>query len=224
MIGIIAAMDIEVDAVKEYAQISHSEEIGGCTYHYGTMFDQEIVLCKSGVGKVAAAICTSILCSKNKMDMVINVGTAGGLLVEEQVLDVVISDHVVEADFDTSPMDGEAGIGLQWNVEPKMVERCVKAAQRAGARYHIGTIASQDIFMEREEDFKKLMSRFPNSACSEMEAGAVGHVCSNFNVPYVIVRGLSDNVNHHENHMEFSEYATKASAQSAKIIAEFIKG
>ncbi|MDO4465624.1 MAG: 5'-methylthioadenosine/adenosylhomocysteine nucleosidase [Bacillota bacterium] len=224
MIGIIAAMDIEVEAVKKYAQISHSEEIGGCVYHYGTMFGKDIVLCKSGVGKVGAAICTTILCAKNKIDMVINVGTAGGLLVEEQVLDVVISDHVVEADFDTSPLDGEEGIGLQWSVNQEMVSRCIEAAKKAGARYHVGTVASQDIFMEREEDFKKLMSRFPKSACSEMEAGAVGHVCTNFNVPFVIVRGLSDNVHHHENSMEFSEYASKASEQSARIITEFIKG
>lgn len=72
--------------------------------------------------------------------------------------------------------------------------------------------------MSREEDYQKLLKHFPASICSEMEAGAVAQVCTKFEIPFVILRGLSDVVHHSGNEMEFSEYASKASQQSAKMI------
>lgn len=75
--------------------------------------------------------------------------------------------------------------------------------------------------MARDADFARLMERFPEAACSEMEAGAVAQVAQSFEVPYIIVRCLSDVVHHNENPMEFSEYAQKASVQSASLIEAF---
>lgn len=223
MIGIIAAMDVEVEAIEKVAQITGKKTVADCEMHIGKIGNQDIVIGKSGVGKTHAAMATAILCMEYPIDAIINVGTAGGLLQEEEVLDIVISDCVVQADYDTSPIDGNAGIGLVYNVPEKMVEVCQKAAIETGIPYHIGTIASQDIFMSREEDYKKLMDRFPKSACSEMEGGAIAQVCDSFQVPYVIVRSLSDVVHHNDNPMEFSEYAAKASAQTAKLVKAYVE-
>lgn len=223
MIGIIAAMDVEVEAIESVANIQGTKTIAGVQLDHGTIGGKDVVIGKSGIGKSTAAMTTAIMCMEYDLEALINVGTAGGLKEDEQVLDIVISDEVVQADFDTSPIDGTAGIGLVYPVDANMTASCAKAAEAVGIRYHVGTIASQDLFMARPEDFEKLMSRFPQSACSEMEGGAIAQVATSFQVPFVIVRCLSDVVHHTDNPMEFSEYAEKASQQTAKLIRSWIE-
>lgn len=223
MIGIVAAMDAEIhEFEKRMDVVDHTKTIAGCTLTYGKWQGKDVVLCKSGVGKAYAAMSCTILCMQGNIDSIINVGTAGGLTQDEQVLDVVISDKVVQADYDTSPLDGPSGVGLVYNSHEKLSQSCIDAANAMQIRYHVGTIASQDLFMSRDEDFEKLMNNFADSICSEMEAGAIGAVATKFNIPFVIVRCLSDVVHHNENPMEFSTYVSKASSQSAKLIENWL--
>lgn len=223
MIGIVAAMDAEIhEFEKRMDLVDHTKTIAGCTLTYGKWQGKDVVLCKSGVGKAYAAMSCTILCMQGNIDSIINVGTAGGLTQDEQVLDIVISDKVVQADYDTSPLDGPSGVGLVYNSHEKLSQSCIEAAKAMQIRYHVGTIASQDLFMSRDEDFEKLMNNFPDSICSEMEAGAIGAVATQFNIPFVIVRSLSDVVHHNENPMEFSTYVSKASVQSAKLIENWL--
>ena len=197
MIGIVAAMDAEIhEFEKRMDLVDHTKTIAGCTLTYGKWQGKDVVLCKSGVGKAYAAMSCTILCMQGNIDSIINVGTAGGLTQDEQVLDIVISDKVVQADYDTSPLDGPSGVGLVYNSHEKLSQSCIEAAKAMQIRYHLGTIASQDLFMSRDEDFEKLMNHFPDSICSEMEAGAIGAVATQFNIPFVIVRSLSDVVHH----------------------------
>lgn len=223
MIGIVAAMDAEIhEFEKRMDLVDHTKTIAGCTLTYGKWQGKDVVLCKSGVGKAYAAMSCTILCMQGNIDSIINVGTAGGLTQDEQVLDIVISDKVIQADYDTSPLDGPSGVGLVYNSDEKLSQSCIDAAKAMQIRYHVGTIASQDLFMSRDEDFEKLMNNFPDSICSEMEAGAIGAVATKFNIPFVIVRSLSDVVHHNENPMEFSTYVSKASAQSVKLIENWL--
>lgn len=223
MIGIVAAMDAEIhEFEKRMDVVDHTKTIAGCTLTYGKWQGKDVVLCKSGVGKAYAAMSCTILCMQGNIDNIINVGTAGGLTQDEQVLDVVISDKVIQADYDTSPLDGPSGVGLVYNSDEKLSQSCIDAANAMQIRYHVGTIASQDLFMSRDEDFEKLMNNFADSICSEMEAGAIGAVATKFNIPFVIVRCLSDVVHHNENPMEFSTYVSKASAQSAILIENWL--
>ena len=205
MIGIVAAMDAEIhEFEKRMDLVDHTKTIAGCTLTYGKWQGKDVVLCKSGVGKAYAAMSCTILCMQGNIDSIINVGTAGGLTQDEQVL------------------DGPSGVGLVYNSHEKLSQSCIEAANAMQIRYHVGTIASQDLFMSRDEDFEKLMNNFPDSICSEMEAGAIGAVATQFNIPFVIVRSLSDVVHHNENPMEFSTYVSKASAQSAKLIENWL--
>lgn len=223
MIGIVAAMDAEIhEFEKRMDVVDHTKTIAGCTLTYGKWKGKDVVLCKSGVGKAYAAMSCTILCMQENVDSIINVGTAGGLTQDEQVLDIVISDKVIQADYDTSPLDGPSGVGLVYNSHEKLSQSCIEAAKAMQIRYHVGTIASQDLFMSRDEDFEKLMNNFADSICSEMEAGAIGAVATKFNIPFVIVRCLSDVVHHNENPMEFSTYVSKASVQSAKLIENWL--
>lgn len=204
MIGIVAAMDAEIhEFEKRMDVVDHTKTIAGCTLTYGKWQGKDVVLCKSGVGKAYAAMSCTILCMQGNIDSIINVGTAGGLTQDEQVLDIVISDKVIQADYDTSPLDGPSGVGLVYNSDEKLSQSCIDAANAMQIRYHVGTIASQDLFMSRDEDFEKLMNNFPDSICSEMEAGAISAVATKFNIPFVIVRCLSDVVHHNENQWNF---------------------
>ena len=145
MIGIVAAMDAEIHEFEKRMDIvDHTKTIAGCTLTYGKWQGKDVVLCKSGVGKAYAAMSCTILCMQGNIDSIINVGTAGGLTQDEQVLDIVISDKVVQADYDTSPLDGPSGVGLVYNSHEKLSQSCIEAAKAMQIRYHVGTIASQD--------------------------------------------------------------------------------
>lgn len=166
---------------------------------------------------------TTILCLHHSLDALINIGTAGGLKEQQKVLDIVISKDVLQADFDTSALDGPEGLGLRFHADDHLLVKAQEAAQENNICYHIGTIASQDLFMSRKEDFDKLMSNFPDSICSEMEAGALAQVATSFQVPFVIVRSLSDVALHHDNPMEFSTYVKHASRQSSLMVRSFVE-
>lgn len=222
MIGILAAMEEEVTAIKDIMEVEKEEIYQNLNFIYGTIYGKEIVLCKCGVGKCLASMTATLLCSKEKLDSLINVGVAGGLKEDQRVADTVVSDYVLQADFDTSPIDGPEGVGLRFTADKALLDKFRQASDNLGIRYHVGTIASQDIFMAREEDFKSLMEKFPESACSEMEGGAIAQIAQVFNVPFIVVRSLSDVVHHNDNPMEFETYAKLASKQAVKLIEEMM--
>ena len=223
MIGIVAAMDVEVQAIMDLCEITQEKAIGHVVFHDGKLASKDVVICKSGVGKVGAAMVTTILCLHHSLDALINIGTAGGLKDCQQVLDIVISKDALQADYDTSALDGPEGLGLRFHADEKLVETAQEAAKENHIRYHVGTIASQDLFMSRKDDFDKLMKNFPDSICSEMEAGALAQVATSFQVPFVILRSLSDVALHHDNSMEFSTYVKHASKQSSLMVRSFVE-
>ena len=222
MIGILVATDIELAAIQDTMDIQNTKEIAGRSFFYGTIQEQEVVLAQTGVGKTHAAMTTTILCLQEKVDLLINTGTAGGLKENQQVLDVVIGKKVIQADFDTSPIDGKDGYGLHYNLDSKALEKAEVVAKEIGLQVHVGTIATQDKFMSRPEDFQTLLELFPEVICCEMEAGAVGQVAHDFGVDTILIRCLSDVVVHEDNSMEYLEYAQIASKQVARWIQNFL--
>lgn len=128
MTGIICAMESELQAVLEHVNEEKTRQVGQVRIHYGMLDGKKVAACLSGVGKVNAAMATTILCQDPEIERIVNVGVAGGLKEEQSVGDLVISDEVAQADFDTSPIDGEAGIGLVFKVDEGLVER--RALQR----------------------------------------------------------------------------------------------
>ena len=223
MIGIIAAMESELKAIESRMQVSRIEKVGETELHYGVLGNEEIVLCLAGVGKCKAAMSATIVCMKEKLDVLINVGVAGGLKPEQNVMDMVISDEVIQADYDTSPIDGDEGIGLRFPVRDEFVQKGIRIAKELNIPYSTGAIATQDIFMAKPEDFDKLMSRFPQAACSEMEGGAIAQVATSFQVPYLVLRSLSDVVCHEGNPMEFMTFCEKASVRAGEFIEHWCK-
>lgn len=215
MIGIIAAMPIERDAILAKMQKVEEQCISQISMFTGELSNKKVVLMLSGVGKGNAAMSTTILLEHFEIDAIINVGTAGGLLHEQKVLDVVISKQVVQHDFDTSGLDGKDGIGLFYEADPKLISDCKSVLSSHDYQTFTGLIASGDQFIYEENKIVNLLENFPATMCVEMEAGAIAQVCTHYQVPFVILRSLSDIACKEKSEMDFMEYAKKASARSA---------
>lgn len=226
MIAIISAMTIENDAILALCKDVKEKTISGKKFYEATLADEKVVCCLSGIGKVNAAVTTTLLIEHFPVDYILNIGTAGGLKVEEEVLDCVISTQVVEHDYDTSALDGKDGLGLWFDANPLLVSITKEVASEMNIPHHVGLVTSGDQFITKQT-CHKILNNFPEATCSEMEAGSIAHVASHYGVPFVVIRSLSDIAVKEFNGMEFSEYSQKASVRSAifceKCVARIYK-
>lgn len=223
MIGIIAAMQSEVDALMELMEQPKKIQNDGILFWEGQLSEHEVVLMLSGVGKGNAAMATTLLMKNYPITTVLNIGTAGGLCTNQEVLDLVISDKIVQHDYDTSILDGEEGIGLWYQADQELVSLCKTIFTNLNECCHIGLVASGDQFIAEEEQLRILEQKFPKAMCAEMEAGAIAQVCTFFHVPFVVIRSLSDIAHKEKSHLDFCEYVHMASKRSAMLCKEVVK-
>lgn len=225
MIGIIGAMDVEVQAIKN--KMHNIEEINylDSIFYKGNIKEKEVVLCKSGVGKVNAAIITTILLYHFDIDFVINIGTAGGMIPSQETLDIVISDRVIQHDFDTSYLDGPEGLGIYSQSDKSLGDKIKEAFDKnhIEANIYFGDIISGDKFVGDNSLIKDLREKFPQAIACEMEAGAVGQACEKFSIPFVVIRSLSDIVDKDNSENDFLKNVEITSKRSADMVESFIE-
>lgn len=222
MIGIIGAMSIEVEAVKKLMKHVQEVQFQGTTFYQGTLHDKEVVLMLSGVGKGNASMNTTMLCMRYPITTIINIGTAGGLLAEQKVLDIVISDDVIQHDYDTSFLDGIEGIGLHFKANQELVTLAKSTLAQEEVQVFVGNIVSGDQFIADRSQIDAIKKNFPMAMCAEMEAGAIAQVASRFQLPFIVLRSLSDVALNEDSHLDFMEYAKAASVRSAKFCFDFV--
>ncbi|SFE27922.1 5'-methylthioadenosine/S-adenosylhomocysteine nucleosidase [Alteribacillus iranensis] len=224
-IGIIGAMDKEVELLKSKLDDRKDEEIGGCYFHSGTLQGQEAVLVKSGIGKVNAAISTALLLHQYKTDAVINTGSAGGLDPELEVGDVVISNEVRYNDVDATVFGYEYGqvpqLPAKFPADKELLDVALTCAQNGTVHATEGLILSGDSFMSDEKRIDFLKNTFTEPRCAEMEAGAIAQVCYRFDQPFVIIRALSD-IAGKEAKETYDQFLEKASVHSANLVLAMI--
>lgn len=223
MIAVIAAMRAEVDALIALMDDVKEKSMDGITFWEGKLSNRAIVLMISGVGKGNAAMTTTLLLKTYPVEQLINIGTAGGLDSREEILDLIIGDLIVQHDYDTSALDGEAGIGLRFTTDKTLQEIAKRVCDTLHMRYHRGTIASGDQFVSDPCLISSLLNKFPDVLCAEMEAGAIAQVCTHFQIPFVILRSLSDIACKADNHLDYVTYVKHASKRSAQLCKEFVK-
>lgn len=224
MIGIIGAMDAEVLAIREKMTDISEENVYNINFVKGKIKNKEVVLCKSGVGKVNASFTTTILLTKFNIEYVVNIGTAGGLDKNQNTLDIVISDRVIQHDFDTSYIDGPDARGIFSESDKKLVEKLKNQLESNSLDYkvYIGNIISGDIFVGETEKIEELKSVFPSAIACEMESGAIGQVCERLNVPFIVIRSLSDIVHHDNSGIDFMKNLQITSKRSADMLENFM--
>ena len=223
MIGIIGAMDEEVISLKRKMSIQDTEVIAGMEFCRGIMHDKEIVVVRCGIGKVNAAVCTQILIDRFRTSYIINTGVAGGLYPKINIGDVVISSDTVEHDMDASAVGNPRGeIPRMKKTYFEADEKLVRIAQVSAEKIigenkvYVGRIASGDQFISSIKVKEEIYSTF-TAYCAEMEGAAIAHTCYLNEVPFVIIRAISDKADHSAE-ANFEEFVNLAAKNASKII------
>jgi adenosylhomocysteine nucleosidase len=226
-VGIIGAMAQEVAILKAAMNNVSEQTIAGCTFYTGELEGKEIVLLQSGIGKVAAAVGTTLLISQFGVDNVINTGSAGGFDSSLTMGDVVISSEVRHHDADVTAFGYEigqmAGQPAAFTADSALVSLAEKALATMSDKHAVhGLICTGDAFVCTADRQAFIRKHFPTVVAVEMEASAIAQTCHQFNTPFVVVRAISD-VADKESPMSFEEFLPVAAQSSSEMVIAMLK-
>lgn len=223
-IGIIGAMEEEISFLREQIEIITTKSLLGLTYHIGRFSGHQVVLVRSGIGKVNAAICTQAMIDHFGVDFVINIGVAGALSPELKIGDILISTDAVQHDMDTTDFGDPIGIIPRMPVSYFPADEALVAlAQKAADTCHLdcrvltGRVASGDQFISSKAA-REAIRKNVKGDCAEMEGAAIAHTCFLNRIPFVILRAISDEANEQAG-VSFDEFCVKA-AKNSSLLAE----
>lgn len=225
-LGIIAAMNEELELLLNEMHLEEKTTRANMIFNKGTVWGQNVVAVVSGIGKVNAAICTQILVSEYKVDKVINVGVAGGIGKEIYPGDIVIADNLVEHDMDTTAFGDPHGQiprldTFDFKCDKELIETARNACKKINdINTSVGRIVSGDVFVANVEKIKWLEKEFHALAC-EMEGASIAHTCYLNNIPFVVIRSISDNANNGA-HMDYEKFVPIAVKNSTALLKEML--
>lgn len=227
-IGIIGAMEIEVDHLKSEMQTERTIERAGMNFFEGKIGDTDVVVVQCGVGKVNAAACVQILCDCFDVTHVINTGVAGSMDNRIDIGDIVVSEDAIYHDFDVTPLGykpGEVpGVGTVSFPADKYLHDCaVKAVQEAAPDIHVfsGRVVSGDQFIAGN-DKKQAIHDLVGGMCTEMEGTAIAQVAYLNKVPFVIIRAISDKADNSGSE-DYPSFEKKAARHCAAVVEYMLK-
>ena len=213
-VGIITAMDEELEAVKKIMdEESEIQSINGVDIVVGKIQNVHCLLTKSGAGKVNAARTTQILIDKYDISYIINVGVAGAINYKLQIGDITAFGH---------SKGYIPGVGNEILCDSGLVSKFEKITENVEEKvYNVisGTIATGDIFVTEVAMKDKIASKF-KADCVEMEGAAIAQVCELDGIPFIIIRSISDSPNG-KNATDYNQYIKLASKRSANLLKEF---
>ncbi|TGB04224.1 5'-methylthioadenosine/S-adenosylhomocysteine nucleosidase [Halobacillus salinus] len=225
-IGIIGAMDEEVELLKQTMKNTKEQEVAGSLFIEGQLHGKDVVLLKSGIGKVNAAMSTTILHERFDIEAVINTGSAGGFAKDLEVGDVVISTLVTHHDVDVTAFQYEygqvPGMPAMYAADETLIKQAMKAVENTDAKAARGIIATGDSFMQDETRVDFVRGKFPEMIAAEMEAAAIAQVCHKYGTPFVVIRALSD-IAGKESSVSFDQFLPKAAENAATMIMTMVK-
>ncbi len=227
VIGIIGAMDEEVEILLKEIEVDRKEIKANMEFNCGRLWGQRVVVVRSGIGKVNAAVCAQILVDDFKVEAIINVGIAGGIGEDINPGDVVIAENLVQHDIDTSAFGDRIGqIPRLDTFDFKCSNDLVVKAKTAcsylkNGKSFVGRIVTGDQFIADVEKIRWLSSEFSAIAC-EMEGGSIAQVCHLNKVPFVVIRSISDNANTGA-HMDYEKFKYVAVENSVVILRNMLK-
>lgn len=222
-IGIIGAMDEEVSRLKDAMEGVSIVKKAGMEFYKGRLSGKQAVVVRSGIGKVNAGICTQILVDDYHVDAVINTGVAGSLRNEINIGDIVLSTDALYHDMDAT------GFGYDPGVIPRMEESIFKASEElrsvakkvcAQVNPEIGTfegrVVSGDQFISDRDVKERITGQF-GGYCTEMEGAAIAHTAWLNDVPFLIIRAISDKADHSAT-MDYGEFEVKAIEHTVRLV------
>jgi adenosylhomocysteine nucleosidase len=220
-------MEEEIKLILDQLEKTESTVRAGITYYVGTFMGKNVVLCKSGVGKVNAAVCTQILIDHFGVDAILFTGVAGAVDPSLNIGDLVISTTCLQHDMDVTALGFARGMipyaeTSIFAAEPSLIALAEASCEKLfPGRSLKGIILSGDQFVA-DRDVVRALHEELNGACTEMEGAAVAQVSTMNHVPFVIIRSMSDKADGSA-HVNFAEFTIQASTHSHQIIEDMLK-
>lgn len=226
MIGIIAAMDVEMNSLRSYMENTETEVISGIRFVRGSLEGRDVVTAVCGIGKVFAALCAQTMILHYQPQAVINTGVAGTLTDALTIGSIAVSSAVVQHDMDTSPLGDPLGLISGINKVELPADRLLTGqlsacAKVMGIKTATGVIASGDQFVASAERKAFITEHFGAIAC-EMEGAAIGQVCYVNKVPFCVLRAISDSADG-SSHMDYPTFVKMAAEQSVALLRRFMR-
>ena len=227
--GIISALDYEIELLMDEMETKRVDVIGNAEYHVGVLQGKNVVLVHAGSGKVLSACGTTELINHYPVDRVLFTGIAGGLLDEEKVLDVVIGEKLFQHDYGWLKNSGFEWSGAPYGEkkwvqsDPQLCDLAYRSAVQVLGEEHVfrGVIATGDQFIASEEEANRLRREFDALAC-EMEGAAVAMVCAKYEIPFAVIRSLSDKADGNA-HESLENMGKTAAEHSSRIILRMLE-
>ena len=227
MIGIIGAMEEEVAHLKEAMQVEKTVERAAMTFVKGKLDGKDVVVVRSGIGKVNAGICAQILADLFEVDTLINTGVAGSLDAALDIGDIVISTDAVQHDMDVSALGDPVGQiprmdTFAFPADERLVQLAVQANEEANPDIHTftGRVVSGDQFVSDGAVTERLVTQF-QAKCTEMEGAAIAQAAYLNKISCVIIRAISDKADNSST-MDYPTFETAAAKHSAKLVEKMV--
>lgn len=220
-LGIIGAMQLEVETLLGIMEDKKISSHAGSTFYEGKLEGLDVVVVQCGVGKVNAAICTQILCSCFGVTHLVNTGIAGSLCADLDIGDIVVSKDAMYHDFDCVHFGYEMGrvpgmYVTAFPADPKMMEIAFAAADEVNPGHiKTGRVASGDLFVAEKSAKERIIDR-TQALCTEMEGAAIAHTAYRNNIPFVILRAISDKADDSAE-MDYPTFERIAAYRCAKV-------
>lgn len=220
-IGIITPMEEEKRLILSKMINTKNELIASTKFITGRLFEIDIVLTESGIGKVSAAVATTLLIEKFSVDIVINTGSAGSLNQDLNIGDVVVADKLIYHDADNRIFGYQNGQIPQQPAYFQSDDNLIEKLNKLDLNIKTGLIVSGDSFISGNKR-EQIKSNFPDSIAVDMESTAVAQVAQNFKKPFLIIRSISDNADGSAE-VDFEEFLITAGENSAKLLFKLIE-
>ncbi|ATA88958.1 5'-methylthioadenosine/S-adenosylhomocysteine nucleosidase [Capnocytophaga stomatis] len=224
-IGIIGAMELEINTLKKELNDIKTTTIGSFAFHEGKMHGVSVVVLLSGIGKVSASVGTTLLIEHFQPDMIINTGTAGGLGTSS-VHDIILASEVRHHDVDVTAFGYEIGQQAQMPAaylpDDKWFQLAKSVAEKHSNQLHCGLVVSGDSFISDPKRLKQIENTFPKAKAVEMEAAAIAQTCYLLKTPFIMLRAISDKAGEGDA-SSYEKFVVEAGKLSAEINIDIIK-
>lgn len=222
--GIIGAMREEIEPLLSYYEDYETIKHANNEYYLVELKDKRIIICQSKIGKVFAAMTTTILIEKFNCFKILFTGVAGGVNPNLKVGDLIVAEKTCQHDFDITAFSHPHGyipdLGEFVVSDKNLINLAKKISQKNNIDLKIGTIATGDQFIS-SKDKKNWIANTFNADAIEMEGASVAQVCENYNIKYLIIRSISDTAEDNAG-INFDEFMEMAAQRSAKFLIEII--
>lgn len=223
IIGIIAAMEPEIQFTISALEDKKEHLISNITFYEGTIGNHKVIVSLSGIGKVNSAINTTLLINNFKPDVIINSGIAGGSK-ELSTFDFVIADKLTYSDFDCQVFNYEFGqvpqMPLYYFSDSNLKEKLEAYLTSKNISFKNSIVLTADSFRMNASEIKNNVS---TSFATEMEGTSIAQTCYKLNTPFLSFRIISDILDSDNHIEEYNEFEKKSAQLSSEVIVNFIQ-